>query len=65
METLVAVLFIGFGLWTFIDPKGAFAFKTKVVKSWGVTMTASPKSYKVMRFIGLAVAIVGFLLFIS
>lgn len=65
MKLLVGILFIGFGIWTFVDPKGAFDFKTKVVKSWGVTMTASPKSYKVMRYIGLAVAIVGFLLFFS
>lgn len=63
MESLVALLFIGVGVWTFISPKSAFDFKAKVVKTWGVSMSASPKSYKTMRYIGLAVAIVGFLIY--
>lgn len=65
METLVAILFIGFGIWTFISPKSAFEFKAKLVKSWGVTMTATPKAYTVMRYIGLAVAIVGLFLYLT
>lgn len=63
VETIISILLIAIGLWTFINPKASFNFKAKLVKSFGVTMTASPKSYKTMRYLGLAAAIVGFLMY--
>ena len=65
MELLIAILFVGFGIWAFVDPKGAFAFKANMAKNFGVKMTASPKTYKAVKYLGLALAIVGFLLYIS
>lgn len=65
MVTLIALLFIFFGIWTVISPKSAFNFKARIVKSWGVTMTASSRSFKVMRYIGVIAVVVGFLLYTS
>lgn len=65
MQTLIAILLIGFGIWTFISPKSAFDFKAKLVKKWGVTMAATPKSFKTMKYIGIGAAVVGFLLYFS
>lgn len=63
METILALLFIAVGLWTAISPKGSFQFKSKMAKSIGITMTASSKSYSAMRYLGIGIAIIGFLLY--
>lgn len=65
MRTLLSFLFIGFGIWAFIDPKGAFSFKANLAKNLGVKMIASPKTYKAVKYMGIVLAIVGLLLFVS
>lgn len=62
---LLALLFLAFGMWAFISPKSAFAFKAGLVKGLGIKMTAGPKAYKAFRYIGLGIAILGFLILIS
>lgn len=63
MEILLAILFIGGGLWTAISPKGSFQFKVKLAKSLGLSISSSPRGFQSMRYIGIAVAVVGFLLY--
>lgn len=63
MVTLLALLFIAGGLWTAISPKGSFQFKAKMAKSLGITVTATPKGFQSMRYVGIGVTIVGFLLY--
>lgn len=63
MDQLIAIILIGYGVWMFISPKNAFNFKAGIVKKWGVSMSATPRSYKIMKYAGLAAAIVGFLLY--
>lgn len=65
MESLLALLFIGLGLWAFISPKSALDSKASIAKSLGIKITASPKAYKTYKYIGLGAAIVGFLLYFS
>jgi len=63
METLIALFLIGMGIWTVVSPKGAFNFKAKILKSWGVTVSASPRAYKVFRYLGIAIFVIGVLLY--
>gem|GEM_PF-4513440 len=65
MELLIAILFIGFGIWAYVDPKGAFTFKANIAKNFGVKMTASPKTYKVVKYMGIALAVIGFLIYLG
>lgn len=65
MEELIAILLMGIGIWTFISPKGAFQFKAKLLKSIGVTATASPKSFRTFKYIGLALTVVGLLMYMG
>lgn len=63
MHTLVAFVFIAGGLWTFIAPKSAFKFKANLTRNLGIAMTAAPRAFKTIKYLGLVVAIVGFLLY--
>ena len=67
MNILVSLTFIGFGIWTFISPKDVVAFKIKLLRSIGieVKIIAPPKAYKSMKYLGLGIAVVGFLLYFS
>ena len=67
MTGLVALLFIGFGLWALISPKSSIAFKMKLMKALGIKMTIAmtPKALKTFRFIGVGIVILGFLLLFS
>lgn len=65
VRVLIALLFIAFGIWCLVSPKTAFAFKASIAKNVGVKMTASPKTYKAVKYVGLALAIIGFLLYLG
>lgn len=61
---VLAVLFIIFGGWMFINPKGALDFKVAMGKKAGIKMTPSKKTYKVYKWLGLALLAIGaFILF--
>lgn len=63
MDGLIGAVLIAGGLWMFISPKNAFNFKARLVKNWGINMSASPKAFKIMKYIGLIVTFVGFLIY--
>lgn len=64
IQFVLAVLFIIFGGWAFINPKSALDFKVDMAKKIGIKMTPSKKTYKYYKYLGLALLAIGiFMLF--
>lgn len=64
IQFTLAVLFIVFGGWMFINPKSALDFKINMAKKIGIKMTPSKKTYKIYKYLGLALLAIGiFILF--
>lgn len=65
MFILLALFFIVYGLFAFFSPKGAFAFKANLAKSFGVKMIPGKKTYKMVKYMGIVLIVIGVLMLIS
>lgn len=61
IEFILGLFLLGVGGWMFFDPKGALDFKVKMGKKWGIKMVPSAKTYKMYKYLGIVLAILGLL----
>lgn len=61
---MIPLLFIGLGIWTYLQPKQVLKYKIDLAKKFGITMKASAKTPDMFKKFGLVLIGIGVLLFV-